>query len=154
MKPILTWVLVADGSRGRVLRDFPMKNTEIPRTQEHPEDLVFAAPHKQLHEIMADKPGRAFESSGSRRSSMEYHSDPVAQMEHAFAEDILEALEAHHREKAFSKLAIIAAPKMLSHIRKALPDSLKGTVVAEVAKDLTKLPANELREAVHDLLTK
>lgn len=63
------WILVADGSRARIVR--------YDANGKHSDDLVFEADHKQLKEIMADKPGRSFASMGAKRSAMEYHSDPV-----------------------------------------------------------------------------
>ncbi|MBL0371611.1 host attachment protein [Rhizobium sp. KVB221] len=148
MKPVSSWIIVADGSRARILRDVALSrpNGKIP------EEMDFVSPQQPLRKIMSDKAGRAFESSGTRGSAMEPHSDPIERAEYAFAESLAETLEAHLRDKAFSKLAVIAAPKMLSHLRNSFSDSVKKTVFAEVAKDLTKLPSKELQEAVRTLL--
>ncbi|TGQ35597.1 host attachment protein [Mesorhizobium sp. M00.F.Ca.ET.216.01.1.1] len=65
MKPRSTWGLVADEARARILRDVLSAGDER-------EDLVFHSERRQFREIMADKPGRSFASTGARRSAMEY----------------------------------------------------------------------------------
>ncbi|MFD2252591.1 protein required for attachment to host cells [Pseudochelatococcus lubricantis] len=147
MRAEKTWVLVADGARARIVRDL---GTSL-EAGERPEDLVFEIDHKQLREIMADKPGRAFSSHGVRRSAMEYTSDPVQEQEAAFAATLLEELERRHAAHEFDKLAIIAEPRLLGVIRRILPAALRETVVNEISKDLTKLPNRELREAIAEL---
>jgi protein required for attachment to host cells len=150
MKPISSWVLVADGARARILRDVPMSGA----ISETIEEIEFSAPHQALRDIMSDKPGRSFESTGARRSAMEYHSDPVDQHEQDFADRLAETLDAHRRDKAFTRLVVVASPKMLSHLRKAFPKALADTVFAEAPKDLTKLPKLELLDAVRELMEK
>lgn len=148
MRSIRTWVLVADGSRARILRD-PFSHAV---RAENLGELVFRAEQKRLREIMADKPGKGFGASGSRRSSMEYHSDPIREDERAFASMLVEVLNSHRIAGDFERLAIFASPEMLGDLRKALPDPLKNITVGEIAKDLTRLPAPELRLAVGALL--
>jgi Protein required for attachment to host cells len=73
MKAKRIWVLVADGARARIIRELVLGADAGERL----DDIVFDAEHKQLREIMSDRPGRTFASQGARRSAMEYHSDPV-----------------------------------------------------------------------------
>ncbi|MEP9370703.1 host attachment protein [Mesorhizobium sp. KR1-2] len=148
MKPLRIWVLVADGSRARILRNAV--------TQERPaeplEELVFTSPKKQLREIMADKPGRGFASAGgTRSSSMEYHSDPVHEEQQAFAAMLVSVLQEHLLAGDFDRLAIIAAPRMLGDLRQALPEGLRNITITEISKDLTRLGILELREAVSQM---
>lgn len=143
MKKLRVWILVADGSRARIVRYGP--------AGEHAGDLVFEADHKQLKEIMADKPGRSFASVGAKRSAMEYRSDPVRQQTEDFAAFLAEQLERHQAAGEFDRLAIVAEPRMLGTIRPRIPRAVAPTVVAEIDKDLTKLPVHELYEAVAGL---
>lgn len=140
MKKPRTWILVADGARARIVRFGP--------EGEHLEDLAFEADHKQLKEIMADKPGRSFASVGAKRSAVEYHSDPVRAQAEKFAELLVARLEHARLSHEFDRLAIVAEPRMLGVIRSHMPHQLGATVIAEVHKDLTKLPAHQLHEAV------
>lgn len=147
MKASTSWVLVADGSRARIVRD-PGTDTGA---KDRPDDLVYEIDHKQLREIMADKPGRSFASAGARRSAMEYRSDPVQEQEADFAGTLVEELARRHAANEFERLAIVAEPRMLGTLRRKLPSALRAAVVKEVPKDLTKLPPQELREALATL---
>lgn len=147
MKAKRTWILVADGGRARIVRLVEVK-ADI---EGQLEDLIFEIDHKQLRDIMSDRPGRSFASVGARRSAMEYHSDPVQEQEGWFAATLLAELERRHAGHEFESLAIIAEPRMLSAIRQKLSPSLRRTIVGEVAKDLTKLPRQELLEAITEL---
>ncbi|MGT2467475.1 hypothetical protein ACVOMV_25230 [Mesorhizobium atlanticum] len=55
MKPTITWVLIADGARGRIVRDLEVAGDAADRLH----DLTFDADQKQLREIMADPTGSA-----------------------------------------------------------------------------------------------
>jgi protein required for attachment to host cells len=142
-----TWILVADDGRARILRDaFPPSGA--PREPE----LVYTSAHLQARDIMADKPGRSFASVGSRRSSMEYHSDPVRQADKAFAALLLDVMEEHRAAGEFDRLVVAAAPQMLGDLRAAMPASLKAVVVREIDRDYTKMPTTELLDTIGELL--
>ena len=147
MKSKRIWVLVADGARARIIR----KLAANVKTEGQVEDLVFNADHKQLHELMSDRPGRSFASQGARRSAMEYHSDPVREQEEEFAATLVRRLVLHHTAGKFDALAIVAEPRMLGLIRQNLPESISDLIAGEAAKDLTKLPGRKLRAAVLEL---
>lgn len=147
MKPKITWVLIADGARARIVRDLEATGELADRLQ----DLTFDTDQKQLREIMADRPGRSFASEGSRRSAMEYHSDPVREQESAFADMLIEQLERRHAAHEFDGLAIVAEPRMLGLLRQKLSPKLSGAVIKEVSKDWTKLSPAALRRAIVDL---
>lgn len=147
MKPLRIWVLVADGSRARILRNVVTHGEPA----EPLEELVFSSPIKQLREIMSDKQGRSVATAGPRRSAIEYHSDPVNEERRAFAAMLVPVLDAHHAAGDFDRLAIIAAPRTLGDLRQVLSENLKSITIAEVPKDLTKLTVLDLREAVLQL---
>ena len=66
MKPIVTWVLLADGAQAKVFEHGgPGKGLTPVR------DLLFEEEPLQAREIMADKPGRSFSSVGRGRSAIE-----------------------------------------------------------------------------------
>ncbi|TIP03664.1 MAG: host attachment protein [Mesorhizobium sp.] len=147
MKPTTTWVLIADGARGRIVRNLEATGDAADRLH----DLTFETDQKQLREIMADRPGRSFASEGSRRSAMEYHSDPVREQEAAFADMLIEQLERRHAAHEFDRLAIVAEPRMLGLLRQKLSPKLSVAVIKEVSKDWTKLSPAGLRRAIVDL---
>ncbi|WP_413771425.1 host attachment protein [Mesorhizobium sp. PAMC28654] len=147
MKPQKIWVLVADEARARILRNV-LSAGEPPDERE---DLVFHSARRQLREIMADKPGRSFASSGVCRSTMEYHSEPVREEDRAFAAKLAGTLHNHHLAGDFDQLVVAAAPQMLGDLRQAFPESLRKATAAEIAKDFTKLPTHKLRDAIRKL---
>lgn len=143
MKATTTWVLIADGARARIVR--------YVEDEARTEDLVFEIDHRQLREIMSDKPGRSFASADRRRSAMEYRSDPVQEQEARFAATLIEELERRFEANEFERLAIVAEHRLLGVLRKKLPPALRQAIVAEVAKDLTKLPRRDLLAAIVEL---
>jgi protein required for attachment to host cells len=139
MKPVVTWVVVADGTQARVF-----ENTG-PGKGLHPVDgLRREIEPLQASEIMADRPGRSISSVGSGRSAMEYTSDPVEVRETRFVREIAEMLDEKRASGAYDRLILAAAPNALGDMRKAMTPAVKETLMAELPKDLTNLPKPEL----------
>ena len=147
MKAKTSWVLIADGGRARILR----RKSTREENEVQADDLVFEIDHKTLGEIMSDRPGRSFASEGARRSAMEYRSEPEKDQEARFADTLVGELERRLRAREFHRLAIIAEPRMLGTLRRKLSPALQQTVVAEFAKDLTKMPRQDLEATILEL---
>lgn len=147
MKPTVTWILIVDGAQAKVFAHKGAGSglTPVP-------DLLFEEQPLKAREIMADKPGRSFSSKGSSRSAIEYSSDPVDVRETRFVKSVAEALDRKCQESAFSRLIIAAAPSALGDLRGALSDRVKETVIAEMPKDLTNLPTDQLEKHFDDVL--
>ncbi|MDP3898109.1 MAG: host attachment protein [Mesorhizobium sp.] len=141
------WILVADGARARILRDA----NPPAQAMDGSEELVFRSEQRHLRDIMADKPSRGFASRGRRRSVMEYRSDLVREDNRAFAATLAEVLDSHRRAGDFDRLIVAAAPQMLGDLHQAFSDSLRRVTAAEIAKDFTKLPAEDLRAVIGTL---
>ena len=139
MKPIVTWVLIANGAQARVL-----ENTGPGKGLNSVSGLSFSQEPLLAQDIVSDKEGRSFSSVGHGRSAYEPKTDPVEHREAEFLKSVAEALEKKHREGAFDRLVVAAAPIALGDIRKSLCDGVKKTVLAEVAKDLTNTPTPQL----------
>lgn len=147
MKPVKTWILVADGARARiVVNEGPGKGV----TQLDGAD--FRAEHPPSGEIMADRPGRSFESSGSGRHAMQPTSDPHRMAKQAFVKEIAGFLQHQAQKKNFDRLIILAPPQALGDLRSALPDAVRALVTAEQPKDLTPVPNEDLAKHLTDLL--
>ena len=142
-KTVITWALVINSAHCRVLRGVSAKGEDALG------ELVLESEVKNLREIMSDKPGRSFASTGGgRRSSMEYASDPIADHQREFIRQALDLLEGHRRAGDFDKLAIFAEHDMLGHLRQQMPQTLRDIVIREVPKNLLHLSEYELSEAV------
>lgn len=147
MKPIVTWVLIADGAHATVFRhDGPGKGLTAIK------DMTFEAEHLQAKDIMTDKPGRSFSSVGSNRSAMEYATDPVQMHEARFVKSIADILARKRRAGAFDRLIIAAAPTALGDLRSALDDAVRQTIIAELPKDLINVPRHQLDKHFESLL--
>jgi protein required for attachment to host cells len=137
MKDVV-WALVMNSTQARILRGIAIgKSSGAP-------DLTLQAEHKDLREIMSDKPGRSFASVGPGRSAMEYASDPVKDAKKAFVEQAVDLLHRHFVKDDFTHLAIFASPEMLGLLRDQLPPDLAHAVIVD-------MPKNLLHETPHDL---
>ena len=147
IRKLVTWIVIADGSRARVYRnDGPGKGLEpLP-------DMSMTGDRRRDREIMADKPGRAFDSHGRGRHSMEPTTAPRDVAERQFLEQVAHKLEVAARDGAFDRLVIAAAPRALGDLRARLPRSVADRIHAEIDKDLTKLPGNELPKHLAEVL--
>jgi protein required for attachment to host cells len=144
-KPV-TWFVVADAGRAEALvKRRGESGYDSVRSWENP------AAHLKAHEMGEDKPGRAFESTGTRRSAMEPRETPKDAVEHGFARELAEALDAAVAGGEVQRIVLIAAPRLLGDMRGLLSRAVQGALVAEHAKDYTKLPRAELFARLDEL---
>jgi protein required for attachment to host cells len=148
MKPTRTWILIADGARARILQnDGPGKGLQALQ------DRVWHGDHAATHELMSDRTGRSFSSVGPGRSAIEPHTDPHRQLKRNFAHRLADALAEALRDRVYDRLILVAAPSALGDLRAALSAEVRAKVIAEVAKDLTKIPDAAVAEHLKDVLT-
>ncbi len=112
-------------------------------------------PGAHLHDrdLKSDRPGRIFSSARSttgRRGAVVHHatggeSKPRRQLATVFARRIAAELKAAKMTEPFDRLVLVAEPRFLGTLRRALPVAQRSQVVAEIAKDLMHLPAAKLR---------
>ena len=139
MKPIRTWVLIADAARARVFETMG-KGTGLTAVS----DMAFDAKLAPSHMLGTDRPGRSFESVGSVRHAMESPSDPHRERKRQFARRIAEAIEERQAASGFDRLVVVAPAVTMGDLRAALPDKVKAVVVAELVADLTHTSVSEL----------
>ena len=141
MKDIV-WALVMSSTQARILQDIAKGETgDVP-------ELVLSTEHKNLRDIMSDKPGRSFSSVGPGRSAMEYASDPVKDAKRAFVDEAVTLLHEHFVKHDFTQLAVFAGPEMLGLLRDGLPADLKHAVILEMPKNFLHETSHELRRIV------
>ncbi len=145
-KKNMTWVLIADSSRARILCTKSRLEDLVPV-----EDKVFRNTHPRLRDILSDRPGRTFDSVGAGRHAMAYSSDARREDERAFAVRLGDALQESLRSNAFDQLVVVAPPKMLGDLRDKLPADVRKVIKAEVAKDLTHVPNPEIPALLEDV---
>jgi protein required for attachment to host cells len=147
MKATRTWILIADGARARILQNSgPGKGLHAVA------GAVFEGDHAATHDIMSDRTGRTFSSTGPARSGIEAHSDPHRELKRTFAHRLADALADGWHKGAYDRLIIVAAPSALGDLRAALAKEVSAKVTAEVAKDLTKMPDTAVAEHLKEFL--
>jgi protein required for attachment to host cells len=143
-----TWILIADGGRARLLEQDRKSRTFKPTFERD-----FFGSKVQSKEIASDRPGRTFDSAGRGqpgdaaahgRHAMEPGTDPQRHAEYEFARDLSDHLETAANRHQFDHLVLVAAPKILGDLRELLPKTVHGKIVAEINKDLTKIPTRDL----------
>lgn len=131
-----TWLLVANSSSAKLFKVENKKSLVELKSFEHPES--------RLHNIdlVSDKPGRDFESSGFRRHALEQKTSPKQQEFHIFVKELADYLIASQGN--FDTLYLAANPTILGILRQTLhPNTLK-LVKGETDKDLTNFKIHEL----------
>lgn len=147
MKPVTTWILIADAARARVL------TASTPQAQLAPvTGLTLEAEHQKTSEIMSDRQGRTFQSVGAKRSAYEARQDPHRALKKSFAHHVCELLEEKAKAGAFTRLVLVAPPPFLGDLRSAMSQALRGRISGEIAMDLTKTPNNEIKSHLGDVV--
>ena len=135
MRPTKTWILIANASQARIVEnDGPGKGIFQLAGK------VFKAEPETGFD---DQPGRSFQSKGTRRSGMEPHQKSRTAVD-GFAAQMIDQLAAANNKAEFDRLIVCAPPAILGNLRQLLPDNLKAKVSAELSKDLTHVPTDEL----------
>jgi protein required for attachment to host cells len=142
-----TWLLVADGQRAKVFetedRGAEFRNVgDMARTTDLPKS----------GDILADKPGRTFDSVGAGRHAKENPTDPRRQLKREFADTVVDALRKAMLAKRFDRLILVAPPAFMGDLRTELPKDLKDKVAHEVTSDLTNTPEQDLPSHLRDIL--
>jgi protein required for attachment to host cells len=136
------WVMVGDGEKALFFRNegdatYPNLQVVDILEQENP----------RTGEQGTDRPGRAFASVGTHRSAMQETNWHKLE-KHRFAKEIADALYSAAHRGDYSKLVIAAPPMIMGDLRKAMHKEVSDKVVAEVSKDLTKMPADAIERAL------
>ena len=133
-------VIVGDGAKALFLR-----NTGGPREIKLEIENILGHNNPATHEQGTDRPGRAFASVGTARSAME-ETDWHRVGEERFAVEIANTLYRLAHANLFEALVIVAPPKVLGDLRKALHKEVVDRITLEVPKDLTSHPIPEIEK--------
>ncbi|MFG1477346.1 host attachment protein [Xanthobacter sp. V4C-4] len=135
-------VVVADGAKALLLADSgiaPQPRLAVVET--------FAEPHASTAAQGTDRPGRVHESAGVSRSAVET-TDLHTEAETAFLKRLAQRVDALAGAGDVRRLLLVAPPKALGVLREALGAQARALVVGEVAKDLVKLPVDEIAQHI------
>jgi protein required for attachment to host cells len=144
--------LVADGGKARLLcATGPRRHRELAdlETFERP------SAHQHVSELISDRPGRSFQSSGHggggashlRHGLGDDFSPHVAEIEH-YVDRIAARLVTLHRSHHLGALLLIAEPQLLGVLRARLPVELQKLVVREIVGDYVHADHRQLLELI------
>jgi protein required for attachment to host cells len=128
----ITWVLVADEGLARIFRQ-PDGQSDL----EELETLTDAAAHAQNADLRRDAQGRR--AAGTRMGSSVVASageEALHQEAELFARRVSTRLTEDRRAGRFDALRLVAAPRFLGLLRKALSPEVAASVTGELDKDL------------------
>jgi protein required for attachment to host cells len=134
-------VFVGDGQRALFLRnagDSTLPNLTTER--------VLTDANLPTHEQGTDRPGRVFKRAGTNLRSGVDATDWHELEKERFAKCVASALEHMVRREKVKAIIIVAPPRTLAQLRNALHADVKSRIVAEIDKDLTKLPIGEIEK--------
>lgn len=133
-------VFVTDGRKMLFLRNKGDEKQLDLRTEAHDERV-----DRKDSEIRTDAPGTQKQSGGYGRPSME-DTDFHQQEEDRWVKDAAEELRRRALRNDFDALAIIAPPKALGVLRKALHKEVERRVVATFNKEMTDRPIPDIED--------
>lgn len=137
-----TWVLVCDGEKALFLRndgdaEAPDLNVVRIDEQDNPKDI----------DQSANRPGRMNDGPAGQRSAFD-DTDWHQLAKDRFASDLADRLYRQAHRGAFDRLVVVAAARTLGALRGELHQEVSQKVIAEIEKDLTNHPLDEVEKLV------
>jgi protein required for attachment to host cells len=138
----ITWIVVADGARGRFLT--PSEDSKK-LVSAGLADLVAPQSRARPRDLKSDKPGRSYSSARSgMRHALEPPHDYHKLEKHRFMVVLAEALDGACEKRQFDDIVLVAPRRSLGELRSLLSKRVLNRVRLEIAKDLTNKTAAEL----------
>jgi protein required for attachment to host cells len=147
-----TYTLVADGGKARLLR---ITGTRPHRDLAELEAFERPSAHQHVSELLSDKPGRTFQSSGHggggashlRHGVGDDYDPHVAEVEQ-YVDRMLARLVTLHRSRHLGALVLIAEPQLLGVLRARLPAELQPLLRREISGDYVHADHRQLLELI------
>lgn len=140
------WLLVADAARARLFAVDRRERRFVPL-----ESWADDAAAGKGQDLMADRPGRTFDSGGQGRHAMEPTTAPKTVAKERFLAMLADHLNAEVKRQAFDELHLVAAPRALGELREQLHPAVFERIASDQAKDLTPLGQPDLEATLGGL---
>ena len=137
MKAKVVWVLVADGTRGRI---YQKKADGI----HHLDGFDFIGKNLMDREISKERPGRSFEGATPTRHAYEPKTDPHDFQKQLFAKRLSDFVNKAQEKGEFDELVLVSPSKTLGELRAHLNKGSLQKITNEISKDISKLSDHEL----------
>lgn len=134
------WLIVADQANARVFSvGKPRSRLKELAQIEHP------AGRLRNQRFDADRPGRAFQTTGNKRHALQRKVDPRTQQAMVFARTVADQIERARLSGELERLVLVAPPKFLGMLRGALGGAINNILQGEFPMNLTAMKPNEIR---------
>lgn len=143
MKPIVTWVVVANSRSARVYAHCGPGRGLTP-VRGH----TWNAPEASVPQ---DRAGVGHSIAGPGIAAVE-QTDSQEISDVRFAKHVMAQVAKAQHEKRFDRLILTAGPHMLGLLRATLPTSLSAVLLGEISKDLSNLPPNAVEQHLGELI--
>ena len=144
----VTWILVADRSRAKLLHQLSGGQGPYPTLS----CWSHEAGRLQPWERDAEEPGRIIHPAGYA-SAVEPHEDRDHVEARRFAKELVDHLELSRQEHRFDRLLVIAPPKFLGVLRQSWTPSLEAMIDGEWNEDLAGFSEADLQRRLEALET-
>jgi len=134
--------MVGDGQKA-----FFLRNEGTPKHVNLVVERVLEQQNPPTREQGTSPPGRYMGPERTQRSAME-QTDWHRMAEERFAREISSELYRLAHANAFSELIVVAPPKVLGNLRDSFHEEVTKRVVAEIPKDLTGQPKEEIARLI------
>ena len=145
MKPIITWVLIADLASARILENTVVEGRRVQRAVH-----AFKAPDILSY---SDDEGRTMAGTTSARVRLNRHVEHTPESE-SLVRQIVELLNDSLRNKAYDRLILCAGPSMLGMLRKHLPGEVTKVIRAEIPKNFVNTPNTKISKYLSDVISR
>ena len=143
MKPIVTWVLVANTQKASVLENRgPGKGLAALSDMDFQSDKA---------ELPRDKAGVGHSIAGHGAAAVE-QSNPQEKIDALFAHEVVGHLSRALSKHKFDRLIVAAGPHMLGLLREEYDELLKAVLAGEIDKDLSNQTADAVASHVDKII--
>ena len=154
----IVWILVANGERAQVYRYHKAEAAAPAHGKEHHElapvpGMALAAESLDDFQVGHDGRGSFIGGRNSAHNTCEPHLDIRDEVKQNLVTAIAAKLQRAYADKAFDRLVIAAAPKILGALRQHLGADVLSRVIAEMPRDFTNDNCHVLLAHLQSALT-
>jgi protein required for attachment to host cells len=137
------WIIVADESAAEF---YVSHGRSGPLTRQ--ERMENAVGHARLRELQSDSPGRSFDSHGQGRHAMSPNVDKKETAALRFADEVIDRLVDEIRKGHVVRYSLVAAPRFMGLLRKALQKHSVPKPEKTLSKDFVGRTAEDIAAAL------
>jgi len=139
------WILVAHRSGAKL---FENRGRQLSLVQE----IAHAEGRLQDQDLNTDRPGRSFDRQDEGRHALERETLPTERETVEFARELAGLLEDGRVHKRFSKLVLVAEPRLLGELRAVLSPQTGALVTATQSRDIAWMETQAIQKHLQDIM--